>query len=73
MSDYAFSDQFKDEPMSRYLFAFLFLSSQALAQSALDNCAEQFIDGDTANAPTLFNSAPTEPFMSNQHLSTTSL
>ncbi|MDZ7790309.1 MAG: DNA/RNA non-specific endonuclease [Xanthomonadales bacterium] len=40
----------------------------SLPASPLSGCAEHFIDGEEANAPTLFDSAPTEPFDSNHHL-----
>jgi hypothetical protein len=58
----------KEIRMVRYLLACLLLSSQVLAQTPLDNCAEQFVDGDTANAPTVFGSPSEEPFGSNVHL-----
>lgn len=43
-------------------------SGMALAQSPLDNCADQFIDGDIQNAPTLADSPSDEPFGDNKHL-----
>jgi hypothetical protein len=39
-----------------------------LHANPLSGCADQFIAGQIQNAPTLFDSAPTEPFGSNQHL-----
>jgi hypothetical protein len=35
-----------------------FLLSNAFSQTGLDECADQFIDGNVSNAPTLFNSMP---------------
>lgn len=40
----------------------------ALAQSALGNCADQFIGGDVANAPRVSTSAQGQPFGNNEHL-----
>ena len=40
----------------------------ALAQSPLENCAEQFIGGTIQNTPTVGNSATDEPFANNKHL-----
>lgn len=54
--------------MARFLLPLLLLSARVSAQSPLDACADQFINSNTANAPTLFNSPPTEPFGSNRHL-----
>ena len=45
-----------------------FLPSNAYSQTVLDECADQFIDGNASNAPTLFNSAPDQPFGNNKHL-----
>ena len=42
--------------------------STALGQSALEACADQFIDGRVENAPTIGGSQPDEPFGSNRHL-----
>jgi len=41
---------------------------EVFAQSALQNCASQFIGGDIGNAPTIGSSPPSKPFGSNQHL-----
>jgi DNA/RNA endonuclease G (NUC1) len=38
------------------------------AQTALEQCSEQFIGSSIENAPTVRGTAPTEPFSSNQHL-----
>ena len=46
----------------------LLLGAPSLHASPLSGCAEHFIEGEVANAPTLFDSAPTEPFNSNRHL-----
>lgn len=46
---------------------FLGLSGQGWT-SPLSNCSDHFIDGNPANAPTLFRSAPEEPFDSNVHM-----
>lgn len=54
--------------MRKVLVLLLFTPHFALAQSVLTDCAEQFIDGDVANAPTLFSSPPGEPFPDNTHL-----
>jgi len=45
-----------------------FLLSNAYSQSDLDECADQFIDSNVSNAPTLFSSSPDQPFGSNKHL-----
>lgn len=51
------------------LFSVLAIAaSNAFAQSPLTNCADQFIDGSTDNAPTILNSPPTQPFGTNKHL-----
>jgi len=42
--------------------------SIARAQSPLDACDDQFVDGLVANAPTIGNTAPDRPFASNLHL-----
>lgn len=49
------------------LFAAL-AGTDAAAQTALQNCAAQFIGGDPDNAPTVLGSAPSQPFGSNRHL-----
>ena len=46
----------------------ILLQGTAFSQTALDNCADQFIDSNVANAPTVFNSPPDQPFGSNVHL-----
>ena len=46
----------------------ILLQGTAFSQTALDNCADQFIDSNVANAPTVFNSPPNQPFGSNVHL-----
>ena len=53
----------------RILIAFsLLLLGNATAQTPLEHCADQFINSDLDNAPTIYNSAPDAPFGSNQHL-----
>lgn len=42
--------------------------ASAYAQTALEDCAAQFIEGSVANAPTIGDSSPGVPFGSNQHL-----
>lgn len=44
------------------------LQINAYGQTALDKCADQFIDGKVSNAPTLFSSPPDQPFGSNKQL-----
>lgn len=44
-----------------WIALFILLQGTAFSQTVLDNCADQFIDSDVANAPTIFNSP------SNQH------
>lgn len=57
--------------MARRYLTNLLLSALCLwpvllaAQSQLEECAAQFIDSNVANAPTIGNSAPDEPFLSN--------
>ena len=46
----------------------ILLQGTGFSQTALDNCADQFIDSNVANAPTVFNSPPEQPFGSNVHL-----
>ena len=48
--------------------AIIVASTNALAQSPLANCSEQFIGGSTDNAPTILSSPPGEPFGTNRHL-----
>ena len=50
------------------LFLAIHCSGIAFAQSPLDNCAEQFIDGKITNAPTLADSESDEPLGNNKHL-----
>lgn len=51
------------------LFATVIVAStNALAQSPLDNCSGQFIGGTTDNSPTILGSPPGEPFGTNTHL-----
>ena len=45
-----------------------FLISNAYSQSDLDECADQFIDGNVSNSPTLLSSSPDQPFGNNKHL-----
>lgn len=40
----------------------------ANASTALDNCQDQFIGGDSSNAPTIYSSPVDQPFGTNQHL-----
>lgn len=47
------------------VFLLITLTIQLAAQSPLDSCSEQFIEGTISNAPTLFNSPPEEPFDTN--------
>lgn len=53
-----------------YLFAvfLVLLPLEGHSQSPLEDCADQFIGHTVSNAPTLFNSAPDEPFDTNRHL-----
>lgn len=51
------------------LFTFAALTgTDAFGQTALQNCAAQFIGDDPNNAPTVLGSAPSQPFGSNRHL-----
>ena len=47
---------------------YILLEGTVFAQTALDSCADQFIDSDVANAPTIFNSPSNQPFGNNKHL-----
>ena len=44
------------------------LAGPSFSQADLGDCADQFIGSDTANAPTLFDSSPSDPFGNNIHL-----
>ena len=46
----------------------LLVNTSAFAQSPLDNCADQFINGNIENAPTLYSSPPDKPYSKNKHL-----
>jgi hypothetical protein len=46
----------------------LFLLSNTYAETALEKCSDQFINGNVSNAPTMYNSQPNEPFGNNTHL-----
>jgi hypothetical protein len=46
----------------------LLLCVPRLHASPLSGCAEHLIDGEVENSPTLFDSAPTEPFGANERL-----
>ncbi len=50
------------------LFALALVPSSVFGQSALENCADQFIGGRVENAPTIGGSPSSEPFGSNKHL-----
>jgi hypothetical protein len=55
--------------MNRVFFlSGLVLFTVTFAQSSLDDCAEQFIGGDAANAPTLTGTPSNTPFGNNEHL-----
>lgn len=51
-----------------WLLALVFFHSLAFSEPGLDNCADQFIDGNIQNAPTLYNSLPNVPYGNNVHL-----
>ena len=51
-----------------YLVLSVLVPCSLFAQSPLDNCTDQFIDGTIASAPTIKNSASDTPHGTNQHL-----
>lgn len=46
----------------------LFFSPATFSSQALDDCADQFIGGNSSNAPTIRNSPVDQPYGSNHHL-----